>query len=108
MQTIIPNPTRQPLIPALASIFSITGNSTETIPSALAANYDGNPHNPVTFTYANLSGAYDSTKVTQFDLSLDSNMAVGNGTQVRISYDFTGDGTWDRAETYNYFPTDPV
>lgn len=25
-----------------------------------------------------------------------------------MSYDRTGDGTWDRTETYNYFPTDPV
>ncbi|MFE0201578.1 1,3-beta-glucanase, partial [[Kitasatospora] papulosa] len=24
------------------------------------------------------------------------------------SYDRTGDGTWDRTETYHYFATDPV
>ncbi|MFX1820603.1 fibronectin type III domain-containing protein [Pseudarthrobacter sp. CC4] len=33
---------------------------------------------------------------------------VGNGTRIRVSYDLTGDGTYDRIETYNYFPTDPV
>jgi len=33
---------------------------------------------------------------------------VGNGTQVRIAYDLTGDGSWDRTETYRYFATDPV
>ncbi|MEG3615502.1 hypothetical protein, partial [Isoptericola haloaureus] len=26
----------------------------------------------------------------------------------RVSYDLTGDGTWDRIETYGYFATDPV
>ncbi|MGO4422145.1 1,3-beta-glucanase, partial [Streptomyces sp. MCAF7] len=25
-----------------------------------------------------------------------------------ISYDLTGDGSWDRTETYQYFATDPV
>src|SRR6185436_3359110 len=32
----------------------------------------------------------------------------GAGQQAQVQYDFTGDGTWDRTETYNYFPTDPV
>jgi hypothetical protein len=27
---------------------------------------------------------------------------------VRVSYDLTGDGTYDRVETYRYFATDPV
>lgn len=29
-------------------------------------------------------------------------------TQVRVSYDLTGNGSWDRVETYRYFATDPV
>lgn len=33
---------------------------------------------------------------------------VANGQQVRVSYDRTGDGTWERTETYQYFATDPV
>ncbi|GAB3932445.1 hypothetical protein GCM10027614_01650 [Micromonospora vulcania] len=28
--------------------------------------------------------------------------------QVRLSYDLTGNGSWDRVETYRYFATDPV
>ena len=28
--------------------------------------------------------------------------------QVRVSYDLTGNGSWDRVETYRYFATDPV
>ncbi len=33
---------------------------------------------------------------------------MGNGVQARVSYDLTGDGSFDRVETYNYFATDPV
>jgi hypothetical protein len=33
---------------------------------------------------------------------------VGLASQVRISYDLTGNGSWDRVETYRYFATDPV
>jgi endoglucanase Acf2 len=33
---------------------------------------------------------------------------VGNGTQAEIRYDFDGNGTYDRIETYNYFATDPI
>ncbi|MEV8099067.1 1,3-beta-glucanase, partial [Kitasatospora sp. NPDC085879] len=29
-------------------------------------------------------------------------------TQLRLSYDCTGDGSWDRVETYHYYATDPV
>jgi hypothetical protein len=28
--------------------------------------------------------------------------------QVRLSYDLTGNGSWERVETYRYFATDPV
>ena len=39
---------------------------------------------------------------------MDSGTSVGNGVQARVSYDLTGDGSWDRVETYAYFATDPV
>ncbi|WP_222836776.1 glycosyl hydrolase [Cellulomonas flavigena] len=45
---------------------------------------------------------------TAFDLALDAGTRVGNGTRVSVSYDLTGDGTWDRVEVYRYFATDPV
>ena len=32
---------------------------------------------------------------------------IGAATQARVSYDLTGDGSWDRVETYRYFATDP-
>ena len=85
-----------------------TGALTDTIASAGGGNFVGTPNNPLTYTISALSGTYDSSKVTQFALYLDSLTAVGNGIQARVSYDFTGDGTYDRVETYNYFPTNPV
>jgi hypothetical protein len=33
---------------------------------------------------------------------------VGSAVQVRISYDLTGNGSYDRVETYRYFATDPI
>ena len=85
-----------------------TGALTDTIASAGGGNFVGTPNNPLTYTISALSGTYDSSKVTQFALYIDSLTAVGNGVQARVSYDFTGDGTYDRVETYNYFPTNPV
>ena len=59
---------------------------------------------------------FTATKVTKswtggnaaFDLAVDAGTAVGSASQVRISYDLTGNGSFDRVETYRYFATDPV
>ena len=53
------------------------------------------------------TGAYAGGR-RRFDLFVDAGAAVGNGVQARVSYDLTGDGSWDRVETYRYFATDPV
>ncbi|MGP3952431.1 glycoside hydrolase family 16 protein [Streptomyces sp. 7N604] len=81
--------------------------SSVTLASAGGANYDGTPHNPQTFTSSGITRKYDGGS-TQFDLFVDAGTTVANGQQVRVSYDRTGDGTWDRTETYHYFATDPV
>ncbi len=44
---------------------------------------------------------------TEFDLAIDAGQTVGSAAQVRVSFDLTGDGSWDRVETYRYFATDP-
>ena len=85
-----------------------SGALTDTIPSAAGGNFVGTPTNPLVYTISAVTGTYNASATTQFALYLDSLTAVGNGIQARISYDFTGDGTWDRLETYNYFATDPV
>ncbi|MGK5675947.1 glycosyl hydrolase, partial [Micromonospora sp. URMC 106] len=70
-------------------------------------NRDGTPTNAQVFTATGLDLAYAGGQAT-FDLFLDAGTAVGNGVQVRISYDLTGNGGWERVETYRYFATDPV
>ncbi|WP_373287112.1 glycoside hydrolase family 16 protein [Wenjunlia tyrosinilytica] len=85
-----------------------TGSAADvTVASAGGANHDGTPTQPQTFTSSGITRTYNGGS-TQFDLSVDAGTAVGNGQQVRVSYDLTGDGSWDRTETYNYFATDPV
>ncbi|WP_173221573.1 IPT/TIG domain-containing protein [Paenibacillus alba] len=85
-----------------------TGATTNTIASAGGTNHDGTPTNATTYLIAGLNGTYDASKATGFNLFVDAGANVGDGLQVQVQYDFTGDGTWDRTETYNYFATNPV
>ncbi len=78
-----------------------------TLASADGTNHDGQPYRPQTFTIDGVDGTHDGG-ATRFDLFVDAGSSVGNGQQVRISYDRTGDGSWERTETYHYFATDPV
>ncbi|SMC85304.1 glycosyl hydrolase [Kibdelosporangium aridum] len=84
-----------------------TSGTSAVISSAGGANWDGTPHNPVTYTACGFTGTYDSSKTTQFSLGVDAGTGVGAGVQARISYAPTG-STYTRTETYNYFATDPV
>src|SRR5262249_12682368 len=74
--------------------------------SAGGANHDGAPTNALVFLTTGLTGTYDPTKQTQFALFVDAGQQIANGTEVRISYDFNGDGFYDRVETYRYFAED--
>lgn len=83
-----------------------TGAQVDTIASAGGINRDGTPTNALVYLSTGLTGTYDPTKQTQFSLFLDAGQQIANGTQIRISYDFNGDGTYDRVETYRYFAED--
>src|ERR1041384_3599246 len=108
----------QPAAASSTALYVLTGGAlsqaagtnavSDSIPSAGGANHDGTPTNPVIYTLSGVNGTYDSTLATAFNLYVDAGTAVGNGQQVQVQYDFTGDGTWDRTETYNYYATDPV
>lgn len=107
-----PSPSPTPSPPACAdplqgNTLSFGSSGSVAIPSAGGQNRDGTPHHPVTFTACGVNGSY-SGGATAFDLFLDAGTTVANGTQLRASYDFTGNGSWDRVETYRYFATDPV
>jgi hypothetical protein len=80
----------------------------DTIASAGGANYDGTPHQPLVYEIKQVNGTLTPGAASAFRLQLDAGSTVGLGQQARISYDFTGDGTFDRTETYQYFATDPV
>lgn len=67
---------------------------------------DGQPYRPVVFTANNL-WLVATGGSTQFALAVDAGGTVGAASQLRISYDLTGDGSWDRTETFHYFATDP-
>jgi RHS repeat-associated protein len=81
------------------------GWAAENITSAGGGNYTDTPHSYNTFTLTGLTATYDSTMGTQFSLSVDSYAQTGNTIQAKVSYDFTGDGTYDRTELYNIFAT---
>lgn len=81
--------------------------TTVTLASAGGANHDGTPHQPQVFTAGGITRDYNGGSTT-FDLLVDAGTTVANGQQIRVSYDHTGDGSWDRTETYHYFATDPV
>ncbi|WP_433062013.1 glycosyl hydrolase [Dactylosporangium sp. CS-033363] len=82
------------------------GATTQTV-TAANGNYDGTPHNPVTYRVCGITGSANGG-ATQFAFHVDAGAAVGQGIQARVSYDFTGGGSYGRVETYRYFATDPV
>jgi len=108
-----PSPTGSPSAPIryLRTGGGLTGEtgaaSTVTVASAGGTNHDGTPYNPQVFTATGLTLGYGGGATT-FDLFVDAGSIVGNGTQLRVSYDLTGDGSWERVETYRYFATDPL
>ncbi len=115
-----PSPTATPSptptgVPGPATRYLLNGGTlgaagatgSNTVPSAGGGNHDGTPADQLTYTASGLNMTYTGGP-TNFDLFLDSGTSVGNGVQARVSYDLTGDGTFDRVETYNYFATDPV
>ena len=72
-----------------------------------SANRDGTPYQASVFVARGLNGRYTGGS-TAFALAVDSGTGVGNAVQIRLSYDLTGNGSWDRVETFRYFATDPV
>ncbi|MEU3051263.1 glycosyl hydrolase [Streptomyces sp. NPDC006984] len=104
-------PTGGTLHPRTGGALAATAGSTpgsDTVPSAGGANHDGTPHRPLVYEIRGVDGTYRPGGSTAFRLPVDAGTAVALGQQARISYDLTGDGTFDRVETYHYFATDPV
>ncbi len=94
--------------PGLLSTTPGAAASTDSVPGAGGGNHDGAPTNPLVYTLSGLTATFDSTRSTQFTLYVDAGAHVGDAVQLRVSYDFTGDGVFDRIETYLYFPTNDI
>ena len=85
-----------------------TATATGTVQLAAAnCQCDGTPDKAKVFTATKVTKAWTGGSAA-FDLAVDAGTAVGSASQVRISYDLTGNGSFDRVETYRYFATDPV
>jgi hypothetical protein len=82
--------------------------ATDTIPSAGGVKSDGTPRHALVYLARGLTGTYTAGGATQFALHLDAYAKAGTAAQARVSYDFTGDGTWDRVETYRYYAVNNV
>ncbi|MGW5878625.1 glycosyl hydrolase [Nocardiopsis terrae] len=81
---------------------------TITVPDAGGRNQDGTPPaDAVVLELQDLNGSFTGD-ATSFALPVDSGNGVGNAVQVRVSYDFDGDGSHDREETHHYFPTNDL
>jgi hypothetical protein len=105
-----------PAAPSVPTLFlTADGGLSDTAPGPVAVTInsadgqtrDGDPYQPIVFAGSGLTLAYNGGS-TSFQLAVDAGEAVGSATQLRISVDLTGDGSWDRVETYRYFATDPV
>ncbi|WP_237329524.1 glycosyl hydrolase [Streptomyces sp. CBMAI 2042] len=80
----------------------------DTIASADGVNRDGTPYRPTVYEIKKVNGKVSAGAATAFRLRVDAGTKVGLAPQVRVSYDLTGDGSFDRTETFRYFATDPV
>ncbi|MEW1816816.1 glycosyl hydrolase [Streptomyces diastaticus] len=83
-------------------------SASDTVASSEGRNHDGTPNKPLVYEAKGVNATLKAGASTAFRLRADAGTAVGLGQQARVSYDLTGDGTFDRIETYAYFATDPV
>jgi hypothetical protein len=109
--TNTPTPTQKQFYVRTGNLLSETAGTaavSDTIPNAGGKRYLNTPHLPVIYTSAGLNATYDATLSTKFNLYVDVPVGSGDAIQVQVQYDFTGDGTWDRTETYKQFALDTV
>jgi endoglucanase Acf2 len=77
-----------------------TAAASDTMPAASNGAH-------LVYQITNVTGSYTSAP-TRFTLFLDAGLDVGNGIRAEVRYDFDGNNTNDRIETYHYFATNPI
>ena len=114
-----PNPTPAPapspptatgdgLVLADGAVGFQAGQGTVSLAASNGANHDGVPYAAASFMLEHVTAHHLASATTGFRLLVDAGAGVGNAVQAAISYDFDGNGTIDRTETYRYFATDDV
>jgi len=81
------------------------------IPAAAGTNIFSPPANEssiLTFLATDLFGTFLNGSFTSFTFQVNGGSSVGSAASCEISYDWDGDGTWDRIELYEIFATDPI
>lgn len=94
--------------PGVLSTSAGTAAATDSVPGAGGTNHDGSPTNPLVYSISGLTATFNSAQSTQFTMYVDAGAHAGDAIQIRVSYDFTGDGAFDRVETYRYFATNDL
>ncbi|WP_151193579.1 glycosyl hydrolase [Cysteiniphilum sp. JM-1] len=85
--------------------FEKKGNKDAVIEFAeLKQNHHFSPFNAQVFTLDHINGQYLGS-ATEFAIFINAN-APGLAVKARISYDFNGDGEYDKVELYSNFATD--
>lgn len=79
-----------------------------TLASSNGMNHDGRPQAESSFTISGVDAHYLAARSTVFKLTVDAGANVGDAAQAAVSYDFDGNGTFDRTETWRYFATDDM
>jgi glucosylceramidase len=109
--TNTPTPTQKQFYVRSGNLLSETAGTaavSDTLPNAGGKRYLTTPHLPVIYTSTGVNATYDATLSTKFNLYVDVPIGSGDAIQVQVQYDFTGDGVWDRTETYKQFALDTV
>jgi len=71
--------------------------------------YPATPDLVLTYLMTNISGYFDiDYKYTTVQLYADAGARSGTGVSLRISFDWTGDGTFERIEFWDFFPTNDL
>jgi hypothetical protein len=113
--TQLKSPTQYVISPKVLRERAGTRARPDTIKSAAGKDYDaagganwtGAPLASRTVAYVRkgIRATYKQGAATRFNLFVDSGDRAGNAVQARVSYDFDGDGAFDRVETYAAFRT---
>lgn len=82
--------------------------SLQVADSESALTITGDNSAPITFDYQGISAAYNG-QTLNYNICLDTlAFTIATAPKLSVSYDFDGDGEWDRVETAGYFALDPI